>query len=341
MKRKLTFGALFMCLVMLITSVGCANTNYVAKVNGEEIPWQDQVFYLMKYKNQAQGTAGEDVNISSVWDMKVSEDEDAKTYAQTINEAGLDYCVNNLLVEQKLKEYGIYENTAQEQEQMDAALASLIEQSGGKEKVEASLKVFGLSMDDFNRAYQYTVNYAKLVRFIYGKDGIEAIDESAVTAYFSENYVRVKHILIQVEEDADDQTKAAAKQKAEDLLASVKGGADFDALMAQESQDPGSATNPDGYIFTAAASYVQPFKEAAFDMEVGEYRLVESSYGWHIMKKCDLFEKAAFLDTYRDSIVEAMSAEDMQKSLDSWKAEAAIEYNDKAIEKYSIKNIGE
>jgi peptidyl-prolyl cis-trans isomerase D len=52
--------------------------------------------------------------------------------------------------------------------------------------------------------------------------------------------VKVRHILIKVAPGADAKTDAAAKQKAEDLLKQIKGGADFAALAKANSDDPGS-----------------------------------------------------------------------------------------------------
>ena len=54
-----------------------------------------------------------------------------------------------------------------------------------------------------------------------------------------------------------------------------------------KSEDGGSTTYPDGYVFTYD-EMVEEFEEAAFEMEVGEYRLVETSNGWHIMCKEEL-----------------------------------------------------
>ena len=52
--------------------------------------------------------------------------------------------------------------------------------------------------------------------------------------------VKVRHILIKVDPGCDAKTDAAAKQKAEDLLKQIKGGADFAALAKANSDDPGS-----------------------------------------------------------------------------------------------------
>jgi hypothetical protein len=53
--------------------------------------------------------------------------------------------------------------------------------------------------------------------------------------------VRASHILIRVEQGATPEAKEAARQKAADLLAQIKGGADFATLAKASSQDPGSA----------------------------------------------------------------------------------------------------
>ena len=53
--------------------------------------------------------------------------------------------------------------------------------------------------------------------------------------------VRARHILIQVPPGASDADRAAARKKADELLARAKGGEDFAALAKEHSDDPGSA----------------------------------------------------------------------------------------------------
>ena len=88
-----------------------------------------------------------------------------------------------------------------------------------------------------------------------------------------------------------DQYNASAKQKAEGLLEQAKGGADFEALAKANSEDPGSKDKGGDLDFAKKGMFVPAFDKVLFDpnFKVGEVwpDLVESDYGWHIMKKVD------------------------------------------------------
>ena len=104
-------------------------------------------------------------------------------------------------------------------------------------------------------------------------------DEEAAIEYKNnelKNFLAAKHILVSDE--------AVAKQ----LLKDIKAGADFDALMAEYSEDPGSQTQPDGYVFTTG-EMVKEFEDATKALKVGEISgIVESTYGYHIIKRVDI-----------------------------------------------------
>src|SRR5690348_15043901 len=67
------------------------------------------------------------------------------------------------------------------------------------------------------------------------------------------NAAQVKHILIGWKElaahdpRADNRTKQDAEVEVKKVLDQIKGGADFDAMMKQYSEDPGSATSARAY----------------------------------------------------------------------------------------------
>lgn len=87
-----------------------------------------------------------------------------------------------------------------------------------------------------------------------------------------------------------EEYNAAARAKAEDLLAQINAAEDpiakFDELMKQYSQDTGLAANPDGYTFTPDSSFVDEFKDGVYELEPGEISgIVESSFGFHILER--------------------------------------------------------
>ncbi|NTW14954.1 MAG: protein translocase subunit SecD [Candidatus Moranbacteria bacterium] len=86
-----------------------------------------------------------------------------------------------------------------------------------------------------------------------------------------------------------DAANADAKKQAEDVLARARKGEDFAALAKQYSQDPGSKGQGGDLGFAKKGSYVQAFDDVVFkgDFKSGTVypELVESPYGWHIIKK--------------------------------------------------------
>jgi peptidyl-prolyl cis-trans isomerase D len=100
---------------------------------------------------------------------------------------------------------------------------------------------------------------------------------------------RASHILIRAENQSDS-AKAAARVKADGLLAQIRAGANFEALAATSSADPGSAQRGGdlGY-FQNNGAMVKPFEEAVFSASAPGLigKLVESQFGFHIIKVTD------------------------------------------------------
>ena len=107
---------------------------------------------------------------------------------------------------------------------------------------------------------------------------------------------QVRHILIKAEADADgnytDEAKAAAKEKAEEILAEFNAGdkteESFAALAEQYSEDTGSNTNGGLYDAVAKGQMVEEFDAFCFEgHKKGDTAVVygeSSSYaGYHVM----------------------------------------------------------
>ncbi len=88
-----------------------------------------------------------------------------------------------------------------------------------------------------------------------------------------------------------DSTNAGAKESAEKTLAKALLGEDFSALAKESSQDPGSKEKDGDLGFAKKGSYVEAFDSVVFDpnFRTGEIwpKLVESEFGWHIIKKLE------------------------------------------------------
>lgn len=94
----------------------------------------------------------------------------------------------------------------------------------------------------------------------------------------------------QIPQDTLDKLNAQNKAKAEDVLKqALAPGADFAALAKKYSQDPGSKDKGGDLGEVKRGEMVPAFNDALFDPNFKDGtvdpKLVESQYGWHIIKK--------------------------------------------------------
>ena len=117
------------------------------------------------------------------------------------------------------------------------------------------------------------------------------VDDKEIKDFYDANSAKFQgdeqrhasHILIS--RGTTDKDKAAAKAKAEDVLAQLrKSPKSFEALAMKYSQDPSGAKGGDLGTFGRGAM-VKPFEAAVFGMKVGQISdLVESEFGYHIIR---------------------------------------------------------
>ncbi len=100
---------------------------------------------------------------------------------------------------------------------------------------------------------------------------------------------KVRHLLIATkptDPKGKEKTKEQAKKMADSLVAQVKAGKlTFDsALVVRLSEDGGKANGGDYGWITEATGFVAPFKKFALEKELGAFEIVETEFGYHIMK---------------------------------------------------------
>lgn len=120
-----------------------------------------------------------------------------------------------------------------------------------------------------------------------------SVSDADIKAYYEQNKQRfaeeeqrrTSHILIKVDQNASSSDKAAAKEKADKLLAQLrKNPADFAKLAKEHSQDPGSAERGGDLDFFGKGMMVKPFEDAVFKLQQGEISdVVQSDFGYHII----------------------------------------------------------
>jgi peptidyl-prolyl cis-trans isomerase D len=114
---------------------------------------------------------------------------------------------------------------------------------------------------------------------------IERSYNDNIQQYSTPEQVRASHILLKTEGKDD----AAVKKQAEDLLAQIKKGANFEELAKKHSEDEASAAKGGDLDFFNKGAMVPEFDKVAFTLPPGQMtqELVKTTYGYHIIKVTD------------------------------------------------------
>ncbi len=110
------------------------------------------------------------------------------------------------------------------------------------------------------------------------------------------NVANVRHILVSwadlneafsghQDPRAQKRTKAEAEAEVKALLGKLKAGGDFEALMKESSEDVGSAQSNRAFTVTPDAQLVIEFRQLSLRLNVGEYGVCQSDFGFHIIKR--------------------------------------------------------
>ncbi|HEX3759661.1 MAG TPA: peptidylprolyl isomerase [Kofleriaceae bacterium] len=105
---------------------------------------------------------------------------------------------------------------------------------------------------------------------------------------------KVKHILLgwtgahpPDDEKGAKRDRPALDKLVKDTVAKLTKGAKIEPLMAELSEDPGSAKTGMSYDVTPTAGLVPPFKNLSLRLKVGEVGVVKSDYGIHIIQRVE------------------------------------------------------
>ena len=204
---------------------------------------------------------------------------------------------------------------------------------------------YDANITSFDTEEKVSVAYVKLS--VDDLKGDVTVSDDDVSAWYEENkdqyrdeeQRRVSHILIETGDD-----EAAAKAKAEALLAEIKGGADFATVAEENSEDSFSAENGGDLDYITPGMMDDAFDSAVFSLKnVGDVTdVVKTEFGFHIIKLTDLKPETIkpFSDVageIRDNLI-TEKATDRFYELQSRMAEVAFEVPDTLDEVAAIAN---
>lgn len=290
MKRILS--TLLSASLLLLSLSGCGSKNdslVVMTIDGEEIRAEEYAYFVSWLKNsyeaQFQGMLSWDdpQNGQGLTDMLFGQAKEQMIRMRAVKKLAADEGIS-------------LTDEDEASLQQDKQLLIKSQFNGSQADFQARLKEMGGNeafYDESNRSYLLE---QKLSDKYYNDEGGHEPTDEEIKKYYNEHYMRVKHIL-QMGLDAEtrqplpDEQKQEKKAKADEILSKIQAGSDFDALMKENTEDPGINTNPDGYTFCAEDPFDPAFIDAAEKLAENEVSpVVEGQSGYHILKRLPLDE---------------------------------------------------
>ena len=295
------------------TTLGYKATCYVMcdsvvmKLGGIEITDSMYAYWLASYKTQiVEYNIGYDS--PEVWATEIDENgttlehmfkENVRSSINQMIEAIYVYYQSNDDVSEAIKA------------QVETQIAAAIDANGGEEALNKILSKFYADVELLRKIFIFE----ELTNYVYdgmfGENGTDKIDESKITEYFFENYMKAQHVFFDMNYKFDEEgnysylseTDILSKRNlAEDVWNRIQSGKlDYDEAVKQYSDD--MEDTYDGFIFEEG-DYDASFTDCVKEMKAGELKNFETSYGIHLIKKHELTE--ADLDDNTKALIEEM-----------------------------------
>lgn len=370
MKKTLKTILCFALILAMFAGCTVVNVAKVGEVNGRDIPMgiysylmriAEMYFGEMDYEDKLTMVAMYDsLAASVVYDgisdilTEASTAEEGKTiwetaYGETtvgeaVKTAVFDSVAEIYVAAEKATEKEIV-LTAEDSTSIGTLKDNLYSVLGSKGSFDSALSEINLTSNQLAELWNNVLLASKLQENMASEN---EVSEEEKLAYFNDNYIRVKHILVKVGDEGIE-TLEDAKVKAEALLAKLNAGEDFETIMNAESSDVDAEGNVNGgetgYVFKEGDFGNPPFENAAKALAVGEYtkELVEvtgGSYeGYHIIMRYEI--PGDYYETNKESLattIEGVLASDaFEVYIEGVVAEADIVKNESKVNGYKLK----
>ena len=311
------------------------NETIVAEIGETKVSQADfNLIYMMLHQNMAQYSSyyGDD------WENM--EIEEGKTILDMIKEGTVTQ-IKQLAAIYKLCEEKDIDIDKDVKEAVAKTKDEIVNGSfGGEEGYKEFLEESRTTDEAFTNYLQVAELYTRLYNELTKVGGeVEISDKELEKQFLEENKDkwRVQHILISTQPQADEagnetpaRTDSEAKKIADEVLAKLDAGEDFDKLIDEYGEDPGISSG-NFYLF-GAGEMVPEFEEASKNLEINAYTKtpVKSDFGYHIIKRYEISKDIREFKDFEETKKQEKASEFVQKEMD--KLDAKIE--DKVIDPY-------
>lgn len=277
--KKVSILASILLICFMLCS--CASVKNTVATVDKEIIGRDEVLFMM-----AQSVDAVNKQMSNMTDTEKEEywntDVNGKKPIDIIRENA----TSNLIDYTVLANYAESEKISVSKSEVNARMKSLYT----AEKLEEFRETYGVFEGAIKKVIRKQLLQQKYVaQVLENKINLEPADEE-LSEIFHSKYYKAKHILISTVDmntnaPLSEEEKEKAYADAQRLSAKIENGEKFDELMLDYSDDPKKVEYPNGYVFTEGQMIPEFYNTVVNLPENGVSDVVESSYGYHIIKR--------------------------------------------------------
>ena len=330
--KKTFFKILLLALAASLVLTGCntSNEDIVAVVNGTKITKSDFEKTALKVGKEYEMIFGEEI-----W---TSEVEGEKTFKEEFDNEILNVMISQEIVNQQAEK----ENITVTDEEVANEMSSYMQMIENVDEYNKFMEENGIDEEFLKNHFRQTLIFDKYRNKIMSETEITENDlrdyyNTHIDEYKKEE-IKASHILIttlnDMGEPLSEEETAKKESEAQDILARIKQGEDFEALAKEYSDDKASASNGGDLGYFAKGVMVPEFEEAAFKLEKGQVSdVVKSSFGYHIIKVDDKREEITSYEDEKENILGAIRYEIYNEKMEELKKASEIEQFEDVINK--------
>lgn len=213
---------------------------------------------------------------------------DAKTPG--LRDQVLQNMINERLIVARAIEDSVTVTDEEVQQQLDQSIQQRIQQVGSEARLE---ELYGMPLSRIKREYRDEMRKNLLAQRLqqqrFGNASISRFEVEEFHRTYKDSLPPVPEEVeisrIYVEPRASTEARDQARKRAQALLDSLRGGADFIALAKRHSQDLGSAPQGGDLGLVRRGQFVKEFESAVFGLNDGQISsIIETEFGFHIIQ---------------------------------------------------------
>ncbi len=323
MNMKRFLALLLAAATALLFLTGCKNTGTPVMTLGKyKLTENMYSYWLSCYKTNFLYSFNNAVDNPKVWST-VLNSETGETYADYVTKQ-INQTISFYLVAMKLfSDYGL-KISSETSKQINQDIQEKIDYYGSRAEVNTALSAYGVNLDILKDIYIIQEKFFAVYDYLYGDNGIEALTEEEIDAYYRSHYSRVRMIVVYTKEKAltdsegnytydgngnvktvelTEEEKQEKEIKIQEVLSKLDQGEDFESLMKQYSEVNSSYYENGLYVSSGSyENFGYKLVEEAIAMNPGEISRVDDEEVTYIVRKEDVLNRGLFKECDKEQL---------------------------------------